>query len=538
MPTEEGLKQEFNSLDAQREACEAYVQSQRSLGWKVIPKQYDDGGISGGTLERPALKMLLADIEAGRVDLIVVYKVDRLTRSLMDFSKIIETFDAKDVSFVSVTQQFNTANSMGRLTLNMLLSFAQFEREVTAERIRDKIAASKRKGMWMGGLPPLGYDVRDKKLIVNQEEATVVRQLFDLYLKLKSVRKLKIEADRLGFRTKRRVRRDKETGGKSFTRGHLYYLLHNPIYVGKIAHKDEVFPGQHAAIIGRCIWVEAQKYLEEQAPNRISDKNVDRRCLLTGLAFDETGDRLCPTYSKKDGRIHAYYISKRLMSGSGNDGTGWRLPAQDLEGSIVDAVGTFVENEDNWIVMVGQSPKSTNAYGQLRNRLQEIAHQLRSTNQENVRITLKDVVDRITVVPGQLSINLKKDAFDPTGDGHEIVLPFHTKRRGVEMKVVLGGRHTKSEPDHHLIDLISKARLWFRKISNGEVSTVREIAREEGMDEGDVSRFLPLAFLAPDIVEDIVVGKQPIELTPEKLKRLRAIPMLWEEQRKLLLFST
>jgi site-specific DNA recombinase len=205
--TEEGLEQEFNSLDAQREACEAYIQSQRELGWKALPKQYDDGGISGGTLQRPALKDLLADIEAGQVDLVVV------------------------VSFVSVTQQFNTANSMGRLTLNMLLSFAQFEREVTAERIRDKIAASKRKGMWMGGLPPLGYDVRDKKLIINPDEAKIVQKLFDLYLEHKSVRKLKAEADRIGFRTKRRIYGDKVTGGQPFTRGHLYCLLHNPIYI-------------------------------------------------------------------------------------------------------------------------------------------------------------------------------------------------------------------------------------------------------------------------------------------------------------------
>ncbi len=535
--TEEGLEQDFNSLDAQREACEAYIQSQKSLGWKALVKHYDDGGISGGTLLRPALKELLADIEAGRVDLVVVYKVDRLTRSLMDFSKIIEAFDAKSVSFVSVTQQFNTANSMGRLTLNMLLSFAQFEREVTAERIRDKIAASKRKGMWMGGLPSLGYDVRDKKLVVNPEEAKTVRQLFDLYLELKSVRKLKAEADRIGLKTKQRVCRGKTAGGQPFTRGHLYCLLHNSIYVGDVSHKGETFKGQHEAIVDREIWDKAQALLEKQAPSRKSEVNVDRRCLLTGLIFDETGDRLCPTYAKRNGRILSYYVSKRLMHRSDRDGSGWRLPARDMEASIVDAVATFLENEDKWITAVGAMAASSHGYGQLRDQLGEVARQLRSANQEHVRKALADVVARLTVAPGHLAIKLRTDIFNVDGDGHEIVLPFHTKRRGVETKIVLGGRQIDLEPDQALIDLIAKARKWLGQITSGEISTVREIARSEGMDEGDVSRFLPLAFLAPDIVEAILVGKQPVELTPEKLKRLRTLPMSWEEQRISLGFA-
>ena len=437
--TEEGLEQDFNSLDAQRESCEAYIQSQRSLGWKALPKQYDDGGISGGTLQRPALKDLLADIEAGRVDLVLVYKVDRLTRSLMDFSKIIEAFDAKNVSFVSVTQQFNTANSMGRLTLNMLLSFAQFEREVTAERIRDKIAASKRKGMWMGGLPPLGYDVRDKKLVVNPVEAEIVQQLFALYLTHKSVRALKTEADRLGLMTKRRVYKDKITGGQPFTRGHLYCLLHNPIYIGQVSHKGETFNGQHDGILDRELWDKAQQLLQNQAPSRSSKTNIDRRCLLTGLIFDETGDRLCPTYAKRNGRILSYYISKRLMHGADPDGAGWRLPASTLETSIVDAMATFFEDEDKWIVAVGPAPTSSHGYGQLRDQLGEASRQLRVVNQDIVRKVLADVVDRIVVTPGQLVMKLKPDIFNSGGEGHEIVLPFHTKRRGIETKIVLGG---------------------------------------------------------------------------------------------------
>ncbi len=311
--TDEGLEQDFNSLDAQREACEAYIQSQRSLGWRSLAKKYDDGGISGGTMERPALKDLLLDIEAGKVDLVVVYKVDRLTRSLSDFSKIIDAFDDRNISFVSVTQQFNTANSMGRLTLNMLLSFAQFEREVTAERIRDKIAASKRRGMWMGGLPPLGYDVCDKKLIVNEDEAIVMRQLFDLYLKCKSVRTLKAEADKRGLVTKRRSHGAKITGAKPFSRGNLYCLLQNPVYVGVVRHKGQSFDGQHDGIVDRQIWDRVQTLLAYQAPKRGSRTNNDHFCLLTGIVFDGAGERLCPTYSKKHGKIYSYYVSKNLI---------------------------------------------------------------------------------------------------------------------------------------------------------------------------------------------------------------------------------
>ena len=314
--TEEGLEQDFNSLDAQRESCEAYIQSQRGLGWVACKKCYDDGGLSGGTLDRPALQSLLTDIDSGKVDLIVVYKVDRLTRSLMDFTKIIENLDAHDVSFVSVTQQFNTASSMGRLTLNVLLSFAQFEREVTAERIRDKIAASKKKGMWMGGLSPLGYDAVDKKLRVNQREAKTVRALFDLYIELGSVRKLKQEADRQGLVTKKRKSGNHCSGGLTFSRGHLYQLLHNSVYVGQTAHKGKTYPGQHDAIIEKSTWDAAQTLLDDQAPARTSSTNTKQKSLLTGLAFDERGDRLSPTYARKAGRRYRYYISNRLMQGA------------------------------------------------------------------------------------------------------------------------------------------------------------------------------------------------------------------------------
>ena len=290
--SEEGLDQDFNSLDAQREACEAYIKSQAGEGWTAVKAHYDDGGISGGTLERPALQRLLNDIEAGRVNVVVVYKVDRLTRSLADFAKIVEVFDTRSVSFVSVTQQFNTTSSMGRLTLNMLLSFAQFEREVTSERIRDKIAASKKKGMWMGGLPPLGYDILDKKLVVNEAEAETVRTLFRLHLELGMVKNLVEKSACLGLVTKRRIRTDGQpTGGQPFTRGHLYQLLTNPIYVGEISHRGVTYAGQHDAIIEREVFDAVGRRLDDNAARRRSATNAKVPSLLTGLIYDETGDR-------------------------------------------------------------------------------------------------------------------------------------------------------------------------------------------------------------------------------------------------------
>ena len=326
--TEDGLDQDFNSLDAQREACEAYIASQAGEGWRLIKTRYDDGAYSGGTMERPALRRLLADIDAGKVDTVVVYKVDRLTRSLADFARIVELFDANDVSFVSITQQFNTTTSMGRLTLNMLLSFAQFEREVTGERIRDKIAASKRKGMWMGGVVPLGYDVFDRKLIVNETEAETVRTLFRLYRQHANVRLVKEEADRRGLRTKlRRPNNGRRNGGEPFTRGHIYKLLANPIYVGEIVHKGERHGGEHEAIIDRETWDAVQKQLKRNAVVRHINSNAKAPSLLAGMLFDEDGIRMVTSHASKAGRRYRYYVSKPATGKSPDADTGWRLPA-------------------------------------------------------------------------------------------------------------------------------------------------------------------------------------------------------------------
>jgi len=345
--SEEGLEQEFNSLHAQREACEAFIKSQPGEGWRLIKTHYDDGGLSGATMERPALQRLIADIDKGLVDAVVVYKVDRLTRSLADFAKMVEVFDARGVSFVAVTQQFNTTTSMGRLTLNVLLSFAQFEREVTGERIRDKIAASKRKGIWMGGLVPLGYEVRERQLVINEAEAATVRHIFTRYCELGSVRLLKEELDRNGIRSKVRVSKDGvESGGQVFSRGALYTLLRNPIYVGEIRHKAVCHPGQHALLVDRAIWDKAAQLLREHSRGCGARSSSTKSCALIGKLFDESGEGLTPSHVVKGDRRYRYYVSRSLMKGSAAQvDSGWRLPAAEIERNVAAAAQNILDDQ-------------------------------------------------------------------------------------------------------------------------------------------------------------------------------------------------
>ncbi len=345
--SEEGLEQDFNSLHAQREACEAFIKSQQGEGWRLVKTHYDDGGISGGTMERPALQRLLEDIRSGAIDVVVVYKVDRLTRSLADFAKMVEIFDARQVSFVAVTQQFNTTTSMGRLTLNVLLSFAQFEREVTGERIRDKIAASKRKGIWMGGYPPLGYDVRDRRLVINHREAAVVKLIYERYLDLGSVRLLKSELDRNRVVSKLRLsRKGITTGGMSFSRGALYELLANPIYIGEIRHRKERHPGQHRPILARELWENVQQRLRDSAARKDQPRTGAYSSWLAGKVFDETGEPLFAQGALNHGRRYRYFVSRALVRGSSNEGQrGWRVPAQELERAIATAATVVLDDK-------------------------------------------------------------------------------------------------------------------------------------------------------------------------------------------------
>ena len=325
--SEEGLDQEFNSLDAQREACEAFIASQRPEGWVLIRERYDDGGVSGGTLERPALQRLMADIEEGLVDVVVVYKIDRLSRALADFAKLVEVFDRNGVTFVSVTQSFNTTTSMGRLTLNILLSFAQFEREVTAERIRDKFAASRAKGMWMGGWAPLGYDVADRKLVVNEPEADTVRMIFRRFAEVGSATVLARELRAEGITTKR---------GKPIDKKDLYKILSNRAYIGEAVHKGTSYPGEHAAIVDRATWDKAHAILQESPRKRAARTRAETPALLKGLLFGPDGAAFSPTHTRKGDRLYRYYVSQTVLKHGAAACPVGRVPAGEIEAAVID----------------------------------------------------------------------------------------------------------------------------------------------------------------------------------------------------------
>ncbi|MFZ3585472.1 recombinase family protein, partial [Loktanella sp. DJP18] len=398
--SEDGLEQAFNSLDAQREACASYVASQKHEGWVLLPTSYDDGGLSGGSLERPALQRLMTDMRDGLIDQIIVYKIDRLTRSLADFSKIVDVLDAAGASFVSVTQSFNTATSMGRLTLNMLLSFAQFEREVTAERIRDKIAASKRKGLWMGGLVPIGYDADGRTLSINRREAETIATLYDLYETRGTTRAVKAEADHLGLTTKRRRSSDgAATGGGAFTRGHIHQILTNPLYAGRIRHRKAIHAGQHPAIIDPARWDRIQAVMQDGAAKARDAQVGTRSSRLCGKLFDETGDRLTPSHTKtRQGRRLRYYVSRRLIAQSGEAHQGgWRLPAQALETKVTSRIISTL-SAASFAARICPSA-SGDQMAHLRRRLNGMLGD--PTTSE-----LTDLIVRVEIAPGQLVIRL------------------------------------------------------------------------------------------------------------------------------------
>ena len=530
--SEDGLEQEFNSLDAQREACVAYIASQKHEGWVLLPQHYDDGGLSGGSLERPALRQLLQDIADGQVDQIVVYKIDRLTRSLADFSRIVDTLDAAEASFVSVTQSFNTATSMGRLTLNMLLSFAQFEREVTAERIRDKIAASKRKGLWMGGSVPLGYDPDGRTLKVNSKEASIIEQLYNLYEEHGTVRAVKEQADALGLRSKERTSPSgRVTGGTLLDRGHIHHLLTNPIYAGRIRHRDKVFEGQHEAIIDPERWDRVQAQLQHGAAKGRGRKATKQRSLLCGKLFDETGDRLTPSHSKtKAGVRLRYYISHRLVAQSGeahNDA--WRLPAQELEQKVAHVLRQHLNTPSFVGLALPNAPASTIALAKAQ--IEAL------TARKDIRPTIA-LIDRIDLQAGQLSIRinagkletlLEHDLAESQPDILTITAPFQLRKRGVETKLIFADEPTVR--DDVLIRNIAKAHVWFEQMKAGK--TLSEIATAAGTSNHRVQQMIELAFLAPNIVNDILAGKQPTGFTSNWFKQHK-LPIDWQAQRDLL----
>ncbi|MER8846789.1 recombinase family protein [Mesorhizobium australicum] len=547
--TEEGLEQEFNSLDAQREACVAFIASQVGLGWKLVPDFYDDGGISGGTMERPALKRLLQDIRNKRIDVVVVYKIDRLTRSLMDFSKIVETFDAHNVSFVSVTQQFNTTTSMGRLTLNVLLSFAQFEREVTAERIRDKIAASRKKGMWMGGTIPLGYRAVDKKLVVDGAAATIVRSIFQRYLELKSVLALAEELNQ--------NKRVDETYPfqAPVSRGRLYHLLSNPVYIGQARHKDACYDGAHQPIVDAELFASVQALLKEQGPKRRSRSNAADLHLLTGLVFDETGDRLSPAYANNHGTRYRYYISNRLKVARRKDDTGWRVPAEALEAFVDQQLIVLLNGKSllaEWIEQYASKEAIANGLneaGGLVSDSPECKAKRRSIIKSTiVRTTLSPETIELAINPAALARGISRSAgadFN-TKDGqkpaiaaetHKVTVACQIQRRGNEARLIIGDqpKHEKA-PDPSLVKLLARSHSMLSALTNGSAPSISELSKATGIHRADLSKALPLAFLSPAIVDDILAGNQPVSLTARRLARLGDLPPDWNQQQSLLGF--
>ena len=534
--SEEGLEQDFNSLDAQREACTAYILSQASEGWSLLDRRYDDGGLSGGTLERPALQQLLRDIEAGLLDIVVVYKVDRLTRSLLDFSKLVETMDEAEVSFVSVTQSFNTTTSMGRLTLNMLLSFAQFEREVTAERIRDKIAASKAKGMWMGGTPPLGYEPDGRTLKVVPEHAEVIRLLFALYDELGTVPKVQDRLDEEGVVVPiRTIGKGRQIGGKPFLRAQVYRLLSNPVYIGKIAHRGTVHDGQHDAIIEQGLWDRVQAKLKANAQGEQRAKTVKSASLLAGRCFDGDGEPLVASHAVKDTRRYRYYVSRSLQHGkaSGRSG-GMRIPATELEKAVAQQIADWLGDPLAVLDGLGSDltpDKSRAAIASLKTLAARICKRERFVmRQLCTRVTIHAEKLAIEISPKQLTTALDLPAA-PDLDPIVIDSQATLQRSGRKLTFVQDGkRASSSEPSAELVRLLAKARSWWNRIAEGGIE-IAALAREEDINPSYVSRVVRLNFLAPALVEDILQGKQPASVSAQSL-RLADLPVDWETQRK------
>jgi site-specific DNA recombinase len=540
--SEEGLEQDFNSLHAQREASEAFIKSQQGEGWRLVKTAYDDGGLSGGNMERPALQRLLEDIRHGLIDVVVVYKVDRLTRSLADFAKMVEVFDAQGVSFVAVTQQFNTTTSMGRLTLNVLLSFAQFEREVTGERIRDKIEASKRKGIWMGGCPSIGYDVHDRRLVVNQAEATTVRSIYQRYLKTGSVPKLKGELDRDGVVSKIRVsRKGNRSGGQSFSRGALYELLSNPIYIGEIRHKRERHPGQHEAILERGLWERVQKRLRDRTDRPTEPRTKVSPSPLAGKVFDETGEPLYVQAAVKDRRRYRYYVSKALVRGSRVEGQrGWRVPGPELERAVAIAARSILDDKAAILEALRGAGMGDTDVNQVFTLVAEWRERLLAERERST--ALIELVEKVVLTDEgiRLELNIAAPCGGTVTDPLRKVLqlfrfvPLKVKRRGVEMRLIINGGDEPRKPDPALLKAFARARGWFEELASGRVGSLVEIARREGLAKRYVTRLTKLAFVSPAFVDAIADGLLPSQINLQSLMDGRlALPSDWSDQQEI-----
>ncbi len=505
--TDQGLEQDFNSLDAQYDASQAYIRSQAHAGWTLLRAKYDDGGFSGGNTDRPALQRLLDDVQAGKVDVIVVYKVDRLTRSLADFAKLVELFDQHNVSFVSVTQQFNTTTSMGRLTLNVLLSFAQFEREVTSERIRDKIAASKRKGLWVGGMAPLGYDTKDRKITVNEAEAERVRIIFRGYLKLGSLNLLMADLRKRGIVTKvRTLKSGEKVGGIPFTRGPLAHLLRNRFYVGEVAFKGEVLKGEQTAIVDRTLFDAVQSKLDVQI-NAHRTARTNTEALLAGRIFDDRGNRMTPSHARKRGIKYRYYLSSVLLQGqSERAGSISRVPAAEIETVVVSS----------------------------------IREHLKLSASADDRSLIDTYIGRVEIQPGKLVIKLvqaQRRKGRAQGD-LTLHIPWHKppskRRREILMPDAIepqNARPIRAETRATLVAAIARGRRWLKELVDDATITVESIAKRERCSIRKINMTISLAFLAPDLVKAAIEGRLPRGMG---VARLADAPAEWSRQHQML----
>ncbi|TMK10178.1 MAG: recombinase family protein [Alphaproteobacteria bacterium] len=516
--SEHNLDLAFTSLDAQREACEAYIKSQAHEGWRLLPDRYDDGGLSGASLARPALQTLLADVRDRKVDIVVVYKVDRLTRSLADFAKLIELFDAQAVSFVAVTQQFNTTTSMGRLTLNILLSFAQFEREVIGERVRDKIAASKRRGIWVGGPVPLGYAAVDKRIIIVPAEAETVRTIFEHYLELGSLRALAADLERRGIRSKPRHRPNGRTiGGGCFGVGALAYLLKNRFYIGEVVYRGEAHQGDHEPILDHALFAAVQM--------RLAARAVEWRrrlraapALLSGCLFDERGNRMSPSHTNKRGARYRYYVSQAVLANKPvAAGAIRRVPAAEIECLIITALRHHLQ-----------------ANGIAAHSMPDNEHALVERHIERATLTSKTINLQLRQV-ADIPDHSGQHATEPLSPATMITIPWSPPVLATVKGIIHVPAHNspiKPSRRDALLIAIAKARQWMDDLACGRLADFAAIARREGKVERHVRLLASLAFLSPRIISALLDGTAPADLTVTTL--VRALPLSWADQERCL----
>ena len=526
--TEDGLEQEFNSLDAQREACEAYILSQLHEGWTLVPGRYDDGGFSGGNMERPGLKALMALIDEGQVDVIVVYKVDRLTRSLADFAKIVERLDAKQASFVSVTQAFNTTTSMGRLTLNVLLSFAQFEREVTGERIRDKIAASKKKGIWMGGPVPLGYQVIERKLVPVPEEAERVRTIMRRYLDIKTVPAL-IEVLRAeGIVTKVQQRTSgPHRGGLPFARGSLFHLLKNPIYRGKIVHKGKIHDGEHEAIVDEQLWDAVQAQLKEKAPPRKRKTNDKQDALLRGLLIDPHGRVMVPTYGSSKVKRYAYYETRKDLARPG-DPPSLRFQRGQLEQHLIAQLTELLDDQHRLRRLSGLEDA-----GALRT-LFATAHllSLKFAVRNEVAEAVRSLIKQLRFRSDGIALEFNPQALGVEANNLlSCTIPLPHRKPFREARLRIDAEHPSASPQTDLIVLLGEAMAALKLVQANPELNLNQLAKREGRCRTQLVRLLRLSFISPRIVDAIADGSQPKGLTRRVLLSCD-VPIDWADQER------